>query len=740
MTWIDDRAMAGLQELVILADSGDVVGERWELRERIGEGAMAVVYAAVDRASQREVAIKMIRGYGDHDDARFLREVTALERLSHPAIVEYIAHGEQVRERYVVMERLVGNTLAERLRRGALSAVEALALGERIAGGLAAVHRAGVTHRDLKPANIFLVADSVARACLIDFGLARAANAPVLTRKGTLIGTPGYMAPEQVRGEADVGPLADVFALGCVLWECVSGRPCFTADDEEKLFAQILLSHVPALEGTVPPAFSTLVARMLEKDPSRRPLGSELLGTLGELADGEPRSAATGAGIEIAPGLVQGAILAGKYRVEGLLGTGGMGVVVAARHLELGTRVAVKLLHSSDAADRARFDREARAASRLESQHVARVLEVGRAADGRPFFVMEHLAGSDLADRLAADGPLPVETAVAYVLETCDAIAEAHALGIVHRDLKPSNLFVARRRDGSELIKVLDFGISKITEALDDASRPPTITDAKVVMGSVPYMSPEQLKSSSQADVRSDVWSLGIVLHELVTGRRPFEGDNAAAVAARIAASEPMRLRQARADAPAPLEEVILRCLEKEPSRRYANVAALARALAPLAPVRGHGLLEAVAQRPRTPAEAPESQKPAIALPRRWGARPASGLAVAIALLVSAAWIWPTSKRSSSDGGEGIGWSVSAPAPSPPTEPTELAKEVRATEVMPVASSSSSAPVAMHSAPPSKRPLRSAPPAIAPASQPPRAVRPASSDEIDLRDPALERR
>lgn len=244
--------------------------------------------------------------------------------------------------------------------------------------------------------------------------------------------------------------------------------------------------------------------------------------------------------------------------------------------------------------DHARFNREARAASRLESEHVARVLDVGRTSDGSPYMVMEHLNGIDLAERLAKNGALAIDAAVTYVLETCEAIAEAHALGIVHRDLKPANLFLVRRRDGTEIVKVLDFGISKISEPLDDASRPPTVTDAKAVMGSLPYMSPEQLQASSRVDPRSDVWSVGIVLHELLTASRPFDGESATTVAAPIAASEPRRLREVRPDAPELLEAAILKCLEKDPSRRFPDLAAFARALGPVASAEARGSIERV--------------------------------------------------------------------------------------------------------------------------------------------------
>lgn len=281
--------------------------------------------------------------------------------------------------------------------------------------------------------------------------------------------------------------------------------------------------------------------------------------------------------------LVPGRVVAGKYRLEERIGEGGMGVVVAARHLELDALVAIKFLRAG-LADDGRLLREARAAARLENEHVVRVLDVGCTDDGAPFIVMEHLNGTDLARTLAERGPLPIAEAVGFVLEACEGVAEAHALGIVHRDLKPSNLFLASRRNGTSIVKVLDFGISKLTRRRDDATTGTvTTTGPATVVGSVGYMAPEQLHGSA-VDARTDVWALGVVLFELITAKRPFDGATAAAVGARIAAAEPTRLRELAPHAPADLEAAVLRCLAKAPGERFADVQSLARALARIAP------------------------------------------------------------------------------------------------------------------------------------------------------------
>jgi len=277
--------------------------------------------------------------------------------------------------------------------------------------------------------------------------------------------------------------------------------------------------------------------------------------------------------------IVIGETLDGRYRVVSRLGEGGMGVVYRATHLELGVEVAVKVLREEALGDQeavTRFYREARAASALKGPHVARVLDVGRLASGSPYLVMEFLEGNDLDAELERRGALPVGESVRYVLETCDAMSEAHALGIVHRDLKPANLFLARAANGRTSIKVLDFGISKLVDPQDQR-----VTQTQAVFGTPLYMAPESLRSTKHADARADVWALGVILYELLAGRPPFLGESASAVTVAITLDPPAPLRAARPEVPPELEAAILRALEKKADLRFASVDELARAIEP---------------------------------------------------------------------------------------------------------------------------------------------------------------
>ncbi|MBS2011732.1 MAG: protein kinase [Deltaproteobacteria bacterium] len=311
-----------------------------------------------------------------------------------------------------------------------------------------------------------------------------------------------------------------------------------------------------------------------------------------------------------------GDVLDGKCRIDGVLGVGGMGAVLAATHLHLDQPVALKIMRPELARDREvveRFLREGRAAVRIRSPHVAKVLDVATAPNGEPYMIMERLEGEDLAKLLERSGPMPIHAAVGYLLEACDALAEAHEKKIVHRDLKPSNMFVAHQEDGSTLLKVLDFGISKLVHE-DDALG---ITKSRSILGSPLYMSPEQLKASKSVDARSDIWSLGVILHELIAGRPPFDAGTVAELGALVLTGEPPPLDRAAPGVPPGLAAIARRCMAREPEGRFATVPALVAALAPFAPPSHHHLVERITKRagqapgsdPSLPAQPPSSSE-----------------------------------------------------------------------------------------------------------------------------------
>ncbi|MBX3202434.1 MAG: protein kinase [Labilithrix sp.] len=279
-----------------------------------------------------------------------------------------------------------------------------------------------------------------------------------------------------------------------------------------------------------------------------------------------------------------GELLAGKYRIERVIGEGGMGVVLAARHEALATNVAIKLLRSSALEHTdivGRFMREARAAVSLRSEHVARVFDVGNLDDGRPYIVMERLEGQDLGDVVDQGPPLPVADAVDYVMQACEAIAEAHAAGIVHRDLKPKNLFLTRAVHGRPLVKVLDFGISKIEAR--GGPQEMQLTRTTEVIGSPSYMSPEQLRSSRNVDARTDIWALGVILYELLTKRLPFYAETVTELVLVVVTEREPPVRALRPDCPEALEAIVARCLQKQPEHRFQSVVELVQALEPFA-------------------------------------------------------------------------------------------------------------------------------------------------------------
>jgi eukaryotic-like serine/threonine-protein kinase len=393
--------------------------------------------------------------------------------------------------------------------------------------------------------------------------------------------------------------------------------------------------------------------------------------------------------------LDQGSVLLGKYRVDAVIGRGGMGVVVKAWHLGLREEVAIKLLRDDVVlADEtiARFLREAQAAVKLKSEHIARITDVGTFADGKPYMVMELLEGQDIGQLLTERGRLQPSLAIDLIIQACEALAEAHSLGIVHRDIKPANLFLTSHPDGSLLLKVLDFGISKAP-----AGTELSLTQTWSMLGSPAYMSPEQMRSARDVDARTDVWSLGAVLYEAIEGHLPFPAESFSEMCVMVAVDPPVPM----VATPPELAAIIARCLAKHPGERYASVAELGRELARLArePAKAqilvdrmHRMLRRGTVRRTPPAgvprasatmDAPAAGAPPIAAPGA-GSVPTSRLPAAIArsagASIAAAPVFTAmgaTPRRPLATSQGYAYSVAPPVPLPgldgPRRPLEAA-------------------------------------------------------------------
>jgi eukaryotic-like serine/threonine-protein kinase len=441
-----------------------------------------------------------------------------------------------------------------------------------------------------------------------------------------------------------------------------------------------------------------------------------------------------------------GDLIGGKYRVERVLGRGGMGVVVAATHAHLGQRVAIKfLLKEAMESDgvAARFLREGRTMVQLTSEHVARVTDVGTHDNGAPYLVMEYLEGRDLGDVVLARGPLPAPEVVDYLLQACEAVAEAHALKVVHRDLKPGNLFLTRRPDGSPLVKVLDFGISKAHEPAGTR-----LTQTAAVMGSPAYMSPEQVRSTTNVDQRTDVWSLGVIAYELLTGKLPFEAPTMSGMFAAIVASPMIPLTQRRPDLHPELSRAVEKALVKEVDARFQSVAELANALAPFGTDSARISAQRVQRQLHGSSGFEHAGTPAVTAgslgtspnsatsttgPHVGSSTPASrGLALFLGGLVlvlggAAGGIFVLQRRAPPPEAA-VESTAAAAAVTPPPVPSPVAPTAEPTaEPATAPSSLAAAPSASAPAPAASAPAASASPRAAAASRPPRPARPTTT-------------
>ncbi len=554
---------------------------RYRVLERLGGGGAGVVYKAEDLKLGRTVALKFLSTYrsgNEADKRRFLREARASSVLDHPNICTVYEIDETDDERlFIAMSFCEGETLKRKIERGALPLLDAVHFAAQIAAGLAAAHAKGIVHRDVKPANVIVSPDG--RVKIVDFGIAKLADQSRLTRDGTAVGTAGYMAPEQIRGEPfDVR--VDIWAVGVVLYEMLTGRLAFSGHTDQERIRQILANEpdpIVTLRAGVPPELERIVGRALAKNPAERysrmeELRADLLAVAAMLGsplasgtlDPTLRDMPTPAALAFQAG--DTASLAGRtiahYRILEHVGGGGMGVVYKAEDLHLSRTVALKFLPPELARDpesKARFFQEARTASGLDHPNICTIHEVGETEDGRLYLAMSHYDGEILRKKIER-GALPIDEVTDIALQIARGLAKAHRGGIVHRDIKPANLMVTS--DG--VVKILDFGLAKLAGAA-------AITRSGSSVGTPAYMSPEQARGD-EVDHRTDLWSLGVVIYEMVAGRRPFRGEHESAVLYALLNEQPKPLRELRPDVPPELEHIVEGLLAKDPADRYPTI------------------------------------------------------------------------------------------------------------------------------------------------------------------------
>jgi len=674
----------------------------YRILERLGGGGMGVVYKGWDLKLERYAAVKFLSPHrsGSEDfKRRFTREARTASRLEHPNICTVFETDETDDGRlFIAMAFCEGESLKRKIERGPLPLPQALGIAAQVASGLAAAHDKGVVHRDIKPGNVMVAEDG--RVKIVDFGIAHLADETRLTRTGDVMGTTAYISPEQFLS-AETDHRADLWSLGVVLYEMLTGRLPWINGDEQELINAIVkrpARSISTLRPGVPQALERVVARTLAKRPADRyqraaelqadllavtelvaetalsgpyeqtvveapqpprerrptsppatdpdgtpaapaprtvagepagigspspaspmPAGGEdrLSGTAGDAkspaSQTEPpvqlepvgtggSSAASGAALpggarddlgssgasgasgasafERRPtGGMTGRVIS-HYRILGPLGGGGMGVVYKAQDFSLERVVALKFLPpelSRDPDAKTRFLQEARAASTLDHPNICTIHEVGETDEGQLYLAMACYDGETLKQRLQR-GPLPIDEALETAQQIARGLVKAHRSGIVHRDIKPANLMITV----DEIVKILDFGIAKLAGAAG-------LTRIGSSLGTPGYMSPEQARGE-EVDHRTDVWSLGAVLYEMVTGRRPFRGEHDQAVLYALFNQEPDPVEQLRPDAPPELVRIIGRMLAKDPDRRYLTAAeALADLRALYGPVTGTG-------------------------------------------------------------------------------------------------------------------------------------------------------
>lgn len=545
--------------------AGDVISDRYELIERLGQGGMGTVYKVLDHELDRVIALKTIRADLASNPGvirRFKQEILLARQVTHRNVIRIFDFGVAQGLRFITMEFFEGENLMSRLRRvGKVSPNEAVAIIRQICEGLQAAHSEDVIHRDLKPHNILINGQNEIR--IMDFGLAGSFDAPGVTRTGVLVGTPDYMSPEQARGEhADVR--SDIFAVGLTCYELLTGDLPFKGESTVARLIQRTRERAQPLDSidpSIPKRLNDIVARCLEPDPARRyQRAEEIVWDLDNRDSRQPLRASS-----IPGSLRPGSMLGSRYRIEAEAGEGGMGKVYRATDLDLNRTVALKLVRPELSCDARSFEglkREIQLASRITHRNVVRIHDLGEAS-GLRFISMAWVDGEDLEHLIRRSAPFPEDQVVRIAQQICGGLAAAHSEGIIHRDLKPRNILM----DASGTAFVGDFGLAQglKTTAITEISHPGEIA------GTPRYMSPEQVEGKP-VDQHTDIYSLGLILYEMATGDIPFKHDSVLKTMVERVTETPRSPKMRNPALSNGLTTVILRCLERDPSRRYDSV------------------------------------------------------------------------------------------------------------------------------------------------------------------------
>ncbi len=545
---------------------GSEVGN-YVIEGQIGSGGFATVYRARHLLLASEHALKVLTRTDPALRMRLITEARIQAQLRHPNLVPVSDVLDVPSGMVLVMELVNGPSLAQWLGENRPEVAESERMFRGIVEGVQAAHALGVVHRDLKPANVLLDGEAhIPR--VTDFGIARQVDGIRQTRTGMTMGTPAYMAPEQSLDSKRVDARADVFSLGCILYELLCGERAFPGSDPVEVISRIRAGTHQPLRARLPELSDALLAVVeacLQVERNDRP-GSA--GAILQLLDG------VGPSSSIERSAIRPGAQLSSYRLETRLGQGGMGEVWAAWHQHLDREVALKLIrpdllaNDQAAENEERFRREAKATAALRSPHTVQIHDFGVTEAGLMYSVMELLHGQTLRELVERGGPQPPGRVIGLLAQICSSLEEAHQAGIVHRDIKPSNIFLlgdiySELDIQNDHVKLLDFGLAKLVAAEDKE-----LTGTSASPGTPAFMSPEAVRGQP-VDGRSDLYALGCVGHYLLTGRLLFEGDNVFSVQmAHVQEEPPSVSSQSPHAVPGRLEDVLRRCLAKDPSDR----------------------------------------------------------------------------------------------------------------------------------------------------------------------------